>query len=130
MQIRLNGWQGIGILVSSVWLICFAVYFLYYAQDTNRYFREARKSCDSVLQSNNDVAILIERTEDRVSQIAENRAKWTKCRNDARKLRYLTIGDAYQRVPLLFVVDIGTVAFGWLVAWLGIVIVRRKRRPL
>ena len=129
MRIKLNVWQRIGIVLSLIWFISFAEYFLHYgSQDAIRYYREARRSCDSVIKSSNDVAVSLEQKEDRVTQLAENRAKYRKCRRDARNMRGQMLSDVYKGVPLLIAADFGIIVFGWLLGWFGIVITRWIRR--
>jgi hypothetical protein len=72
MLTSFNRWQQIGIVVSAIWFIGFAAYFVEYrlTNDMKSNLHEARDSCDKALQSNNDIAILIERKEDRVTQQA------------------------------------------------------------
>jgi hypothetical protein len=125
MQIKLNTLTWTGIIVSVIWFNLFMGYFLYYrAQSSNKYYIEASKSCDSVLQSSNDLAILLERKEDRIAQQTENRAKWKKCRDDIRQPYRRKLGNIYKRVPFVAAAGLGTITFGWLIAWFGIVITR------
>ena len=129
MQMKLKALTWTGIIVSVIWFNLFMGYFLYYrAQGPNKYFIEASSACDSALQSSNDVAILLERKEDRVAQQTENRAKWKKCRGDIHKLYRRRLDNIYRRVPFVAAAGLGTVTFGWLIAWFGILVGRRIRR--
>ena len=129
MQMKLKALTWTGIIVSVIWFNLFMGYFLYYrAQGPNKYFIEASRACDSALQSSNDVAILLERKEDRVAQQTENRAKWKKCRGDIHELYRRRLDNIYRRVPFVAAAGLGTVTFGWLIAWFGILVGRRIRR--
>jgi hypothetical protein len=103
-------------------------YFYDRAQGPNKYFLEASNTCDSVAQSNNDAAILLERKEDRVAQQTENRAKWRKCRENIQQRYRKRLDKTYKRIPFVAAAGLGTVTFGWLIAWFGILIARRIRR--
>jgi hypothetical protein len=126
MLTSFNRWQQIGIIVSAFWFIGFAVYFVEYrlTTDMKSNLHEARDSCDKALQSNNDVAILIERKEDRVAQQAQNRAKWRICRDNVREQRHLTVRSNYKRLAYMFAANLGMITFGWLAVRFGIVIIR------
>ena len=129
MQVKLNALTWTGIIVSVIWFNFFIGYFLYYrAQGPNKYFIEASNSCDSALQSSNDVAILLERKEDRVAQQAENRAKWKQCRGEIQQPYRRSLDKIYRRIPFVAAAGLGTVTFGWLVAWFAILVARRIRR--
>jgi hypothetical protein len=129
MQMKLKALTWTGIIVSVIWFNLFMGYFLYYrAQGPNKYFIEASSACDSALQSSNDVAILLERKEDRVAQQTENRAKWKKCRGDIHEPYRRRLDNIYRRVPFVAAAGLGTVTFGWLIAWFGILVGRRIRR--
>jgi hypothetical protein len=76
------------------------------------------------LRSSNDAAVLLERTEDRIAQIAENRIKMEKCRDDVHKPYRQKLGKVYRSVPFLAAAGLGTITFGWLIAFLAIAIAR------
>ena len=130
MFTSLNRWQWIGILVSIIWFIGFADYFVQYRLKTgdSGTVSEAQDSCDKALQLSNDVAILIERKEERVARQAENRGNWKKCRDDVREQRRLTVRSDGERILFLLAADLGTITFGWMVVSFGIGIVRSMRR--
>jgi hypothetical protein len=129
IQIKLNALAWTGIAVSVIWFNLFVGYSLYHrAQSPNRYFMEATRSCDNVLQSSDDIAILLERKEDRISHQAENRAKWKKCRDDINERYRRRLDNIYKRIPFIAAAGLGTITFGWLIAWCGIVVSRRIRR--
>jgi hypothetical protein len=118
-----------GIVVSVIWFNLFVGYFLYYrAQGPNNYFIEATNACDNALQTGNDKAILIEPSKDRIAQQAVNRAKWRQCRDDINPPYRRSLSKIYKRIPFVAAAGLGTVTFGWLVAWAGILIARRIRR--
>jgi hypothetical protein len=130
MLTSFNRWQQIGIVVSAFWFIGFAAYFVEYrlTNDMKSNLHEARDSCDKALQSNNDIAILIERKEDRVAQQAQNRAKWRICRDNVREQRRLTVRSNYKRLAFMFAANLGMITFGWLAVWFGILITRWIKR--
>jgi|ERR1039458_9380020 len=129
MQIKLNTVTWIGIIVSVIWFNLFMGYFLYYrARSPNKYFIEASASCDRALQLSNDSTILLERKEDRVAQQTENRAKWKKCRDAIHQPYRRRLRNIYKRIPFVAAAGLGTITFGWLITWLGIVVTRRIRR--
>jgi hypothetical protein len=104
-------------------------YFLYYrAREPNRYFIEAIRDCDSALQSRNDLAILIDRKDERIARQAENRANWKICRDDIRLPYRQRLDRANRRIPFLAAAGLGTITFGWLVALLGVMIARRIKK--
>jgi len=118
-----------GIVVSVIWFNLFVGYFLYYrALGPNSYFIEATNACDSAAQAENDKAILIEPAEDRVAQRAAIKAKWKKCRDDINQPYRQSLSEIYKGIPFVAAAALGTVTFGWLVAWAGILIARRIRR--
>jgi len=125
MQIKLTALTWIGIVISMIWFNLFMGYFLFYrAQGPNKYFLEANKTCNSILRSSNDAAILLERKEDRVAQQSENRANWKKCRDDIRQPYRQRISKIYKRIPFVAAAALGTITFGWLIAWFGILVAR------
>jgi hypothetical protein len=129
MQARLNALTWAGIIVSVIWFNLFMGYFLYYrAQGPNTYFIGATNACDSALQARNDLAVLIERKEDRIAQQSENRVKWKQCRDDISQPYRRRLDRIYKRIPFVAAAGLGTVTFGWLVAWLVIQIARRIER--
>jgi hypothetical protein len=128
-QIKLNALTWAGIVVSVIWFNLFMGYFLYYrAQGPNSYFIKASNACDRALQARNDLAILIERKDDRVAQQTENRAKWKQCRDDISEPYRRRLDKIYKRVPFVAAAGLGTVTFGWLTVWFGSLLVRRIRR--
>jgi hypothetical protein len=129
MQIKLNATMSIGIIASVIWFNCFLGYGLYYgALETSTWLNNVQQRCDVELQSRNDLAILIGRTEDRVAQIAENRTSWTKCRSFVRTVYRQHMLDVYKGLPFLLAEDFATLGFGWLAACLAFLITRRIRR--
>jgi hypothetical protein len=128
-QIKLNAATWIGIIVSMIWFNLFMGYFLYYrAQGPNQYLEAANNACDSALQAGNDIAILIERKDERVAKQAENRAKWKQCRADIQPPYRRRLDHIYRRIPFVAAAGLGTVTFGWLIAWLAIQVSSRIRR--
>jgi hypothetical protein len=129
MQIRLNAPTWAGIILSVIWFNLIMGYFLYYrAQDSNRYFIEASNACDNALQSSNDSAILIDRKDERVSQQAKNRTVWKKCRDDVQVPYRRKLDRIYKRIPFVAAAGLGTITFGWVLAWFGMLLARRIRR--
>jgi len=129
IQIKISALTWTGIIVSVIWFNLFLGYFLYQrALSPNRFLIEASNSCDNVLQSSNDLAILIERKEERVAQQTANRAKWKKCRDDIQQKYRRRLGNVYKRMPFAAAAGLGTITFGWLVAWFGIVVTRWIRQ--
>jgi hypothetical protein len=129
MQIKLSTVTWIGIVASVIWLNLFMGYFLYHrARGPNKYFIEAVAACDAALQSSNDLAILLDQKEDRVARQAANRAKWKECRNDIRQPYRRRLGKIYKRIPFVAAAGLGTITFGWLIAWFGIVVTRWIRK--
>jgi hypothetical protein len=118
-----------GIVVSVIWFNLFMGYFLYYrAQGPNNYFIKATNACDRALQADNDKTVLVEPRDDRVAQQASNRAKWKQCRDEINQPYRRRLDKIYRRIPFVAAAGLGTVTFGWLVAWAGILIARRIRR--
>jgi hypothetical protein len=129
MQIKLNALTWVGIVLSVIWFNLFMGYFLYYrAQGSNRYFMQASNACDNALQSNNDSAILIDRKDERVAQQAKNRVVWKKCRDDLQVPYRRKLDRIYKRIPFVAAAGLGTITFGWVFAWCGILFARRIRR--
>jgi hypothetical protein len=130
MQIKLNALTWVGIVLSVIWFNLFMGYFLYYrSQDSNRYYIEASSACDNALQSSNDSAILIDRKDERVAQQTKNRAAWKKCRDDVQVPYRRKLDRIYKRVPFVAAAGLGTITFGWVLAWCGILLARRLKRP-
>jgi hypothetical protein len=129
MQIKLNALTWTGIVLSVIWFNLFMGYFLYYrAQGPNKYFVDATNTCDSALQVGNDVAILLDRKEDRLAQQTENRAKWRLCRDNINQPYRRRLDKIYKRIPFVAAAGLGTVTFGWLVAWFASQLYRRIRK--
>jgi hypothetical protein len=129
MQVKLNSATWTGIIVSVIWFNLFVGYFLYYrAQGPNKYLTDAIAECDSALQAGNDTAILIERKDERVAQQTANRAKWKQCRDDIHVPYRRRLDRIYRRLPFVAAAALGTITFGWLIAWLGIQLTRRAKR--
>ncbi len=128
-QLKLNTATWAGIILSVIWFNLFVGYFLYYrAQGPNSYFIEATNACDRALQSSNDLAILIEGKDERVAQQTANRAKWKLCKDEIQLPYRRRLDKIYKRIPFVAAAGLGTVTFGWLAAWAGILLVRRIRR--
>jgi hypothetical protein len=114
MRIKLNGYQGIGILVSVIWFIgCagYTGYILYNEkQDDVLHGRlaEIRSLCEQNVKdplnpdAEFDPSILVRK----------------RCFNEARS----------NFAKNMLAISFGTVFFGWLLAWFGIVISRWIRR--
>ena len=129
MEIKLNALTWVGIVFSVIWFNLFMGYFLYYrAKDSNRYYVEASNACDKVLQSSNDSAILIDRKDERIGQQTKNRAAWKKCRDDVQQPYRRKLDRIYKRIPFVAAAGLGTISFGWLLAWSGILLIRQFRR--
>ncbi len=102
MSLKLNGWQGIGIVLSVIWFIGVAGYVLYnvdwrgfYVCSDTAWVSHVNKSGYFILSAK-DV--------------------WKDCYN---------VGSFLVE---LFSKDFAVIAFGWLVGWLGFVITRWMRR--
>jgi hypothetical protein len=129
MQIKLNALSWLGIVLSVIWFNFFMGYFLYYrAQDPNRYFIDASNVCDNALQASNDSAILIDGKDERIAQQATNRAVWKKCRDDVQLPYRRKLDRIYKRIPFVAAAALGTITFGWVLAWSGILLARRIKR--
>jgi hypothetical protein len=129
MQIKMDRLQSFGMFLSVIWFICFLNYFLDYGmKDVKRSLKQERNSCDSLLRASNDVAISLERKEDRTAKQAENRAEWKRCRDNVRERSHILRGHSFGRLLLLYAADLGTIVFGWLFVWLGIVVGRWIKR--
>jgi hypothetical protein len=114
MQIKLNGWQWIGIVVSVVWFMGLAGYtgYIWYNEPQEDVihgrFAEARSLCEqSVKDPLNPGAEL-----DPSISIRK------RCLNEARS----------SFAKNMIAIDVGAIVFGWLGAWVGIVITRWIRR--
>jgi hypothetical protein len=114
MQIKLNGWQAIGILVSVIWFIGVAGYtgYILYNEKQDDVLHgklaEVRSLCEQNVKdplnpgAEFDPSILVRK----------------RCFNEARS----------SFAKNMIAIDVGAVVLGWLVAWLGIVITRWIRR--
>lgn len=112
-----------------IWFNLFVGYFLYHqALRPNKILIETINECDSTLKSSNDSAILIERKEDRVAQQSENRAKWTKCRDDLQQRYRRRLDKIHTRIPFVAAAALGTITFGWFIVGFGIIVTRLIRR--
>ena len=114
MRIKLNGYQGIGILVSVIWFIGVAGYtgYILYNEKQDdvlhRRFAEVRSLCEqSVKDPLNPNA-----------ELDPSISVRKRCFNEARP----------SFAKNMLAINFGTVVFGWLVVWLGIVINRWIRR--
>ena len=106
MRIKLNGRQRIGIVLSMIWFVGFALWFSH-ATDLS--------ICDAL------------RREPLKNGGNEN-GLWTEhqlagCRGNVH-------GFYWNIVVRMFATDFGVIILGWLIAWLGIVSVRWIRRGL
>jgi hypothetical protein len=114
MQIKLSGWQRIGIVVSVVWFIGFAGYtaYIWYNEPQEDVlhgrFAIARSECEQSVKdplnpgAEFDPSILVRK----------------QCFDEARS----------SFAKNMIAIDVGAIVLGWLVAWLGIVITRWIRR--
>jgi hypothetical protein len=128
MRLKLAPITWVGVIASVIWFNLFVGYFLYYrAQGPNKYYMEARNACDRALQALNDVVILIEDKAERVAKQTENRSTWKKCLDDINIPYRRRIDRIYRRIPFVAAAGLGTVTFGWMIAWFGILIKRRLR---
>ena len=120
---KLNGWQRIGIVLSIVWFIGFAAFIWSYSVGrTGDFYGHQLDLCKAILDMNNeDVAASDPRW-------AINWANYEKCNDQARELFYSLSDENRRGIPLLLGVDLGIIAFGWLVVWLAVVVVRWIRR--
>jgi hypothetical protein len=84
--------------------------------------------CDRALQALNDVAILIDNKDERVAKQTENRAAWRNCRDNISIPYRRRIDKISERIPFVAAAGLGTVTFGWVIAWFGIQIKRRLRQ--
>jgi hypothetical protein len=129
MPFKFNALTWTGIILSVIWFNLFVGYFLYYrALGPNKYFMEATSACDGALQAGNDIAILLDRKEDRVAQQNENRAKWRQCRADINQPYRRRLDKIYQRIPFVAAAGLGTVTLGWVIAWFAALFARRIRK--
>jgi hypothetical protein len=120
MDIKLSGWQSFGVFLSIVWFVGFAVFYSYGSRANYKFYQDLRNSCDNQLQSRNNSAILVEPRDDRVARINKNREDWRQCLHDARSLRRELSGyNAFGGIWFLYAADLGTIAFGWFVWWVG-----------
>jgi hypothetical protein len=108
MRIKLNGWQGIGILVSVIWFIGVAGYTGYILYNEQQ---------DDVLHGKlAEVRSLCEQTvKDPLNPEAEFDPSISirkRCFNEARS----------KFAKNMLAINFGTVVFGWLIAWFGFVI--------
>jgi hypothetical protein len=111
MKIRFNAWQRIGILVSLVWFIGFAVYV--WGNETqrgNKIYRMSLAKCEAALGAGN------------------NWAQYEMCNDEAAESLHSQFDDLKRDIPILFAVDVGTVVLSWFIVLSGIMITRWVRR--
>jgi hypothetical protein len=105
MKLRLNGWQRIGIVVSVIWFVGVWVY----------YYVQFEQSSQSLMLMRGEQCYAGKETEQR------------DCLDKAITERH-SRAEYRKELPLFLSLDFGTVAFGWLSVWFGIVIMRWIRR--
>jgi hypothetical protein len=66
--------------------------------------------------------------EERAQKQAEISAKFDKCWEEASQTHLESRRQVWKDLPALLAADLGTVGFGWLVAWLVILVVRWVQR--
>ncbi|MGO9358661.1 MAG: hypothetical protein ACLP1D_13465 [Xanthobacteraceae bacterium] len=113
MHINLEGWQRVGIAVSVVWFIG----FLFVGDYSTRWFWYSYGIEKSVCEEKFGITW----KDESKSDIDASRAGFEKCRTEARNAFLGAIGKIVAK-------DLGAIVLGWLVAWLGIVAMRRVRR--
>jgi hypothetical protein len=115
MRIKLNGWQRIGVVLSVIWFIGFAAYTAYIWNDEEHKYWSADQA-DIFSEATNEC---LRRSEvDYWLDSAKWHATYDKCLYEAHA-RY---------IAKMFALNFGVIVFGWLAAWLGIVVTRWIRR--
>jgi hypothetical protein len=122
---KLNGWQRIGIVVSIIWFIGFGAFIW---TDTLRQYRDfhanSAEMCRLILNANNESLPYIENQGERNKKESANWAEYEMCEKGARAFLAREYEEATSGIPLLLVIDLGTVLFGWLVVWMFVGITR------
>jgi hypothetical protein len=126
---RARGWRRIGVVLSVIWFIGFGDYI--WVSEVGRigeFYRWQLETCGKILSNANDGLQYIAKQEEREKRQSENRAKYKECQDSASSFHGSSNADLRKGIPLLLAVDLGTVAFGWLVVWLVTLVVRWVQR--
>jgi len=126
---RQRGWRGIGIMLSVIWFIGFGGYvWVREGNEKAKFFWGQSMICNSILSTRNESLQSIANEETREKREAENWANFKECRDEALRFYGSSLEDSRKGIPVLLALDAGTVAFGWLVAWIVLSVARWVQR--
>ena len=129
MQIRLNGWQRIGIVLSVIWFFGFAgVVWIWDILDKGEFYGWQLRMCDVLLDEKTESLQFLATQKERDERADENAAEDLSCRKGAERLSISVSNARYSGIPILLAVDFGIIALCWFVAWFVVAITRWIRR--
>jgi hypothetical protein len=127
---RARDWRRIGIVLSVIWFLGFGGYT--WTKEANRLqvsLLARTDLCYSILKSANDALPNIANQAQREKIYTESLARHEECGDRALRLMATDRDNfLWSSTPLLLAFDAATVAFGWLVVWLVILVVRWVQR--
>jgi hypothetical protein len=116
MKISFNGWQRIGIVLSVMWLLGFALLSESNIRQVWFSYNVDISICDAKLRE------WKERSGGKEGPWTQYQlAEYEQCKDTALKYYGGVVGN-------MFAVDVGMIIVGWIVAWLGVVSFRWIRR--
>src|SRR5262249_7324454 len=121
----LNGWQRIGIVVSTIWFIGFGAFiWTDTVRQNGEFYGSSLRMCTLILNANNEGLQYIGKQDERDKRQSANWAKYEKCQKDAEAFLNREYEEAKSGIPLLLAIYVGTVLGGWLVVWMFVCITR------
>jgi hypothetical protein len=133
MRIKLNRWQRYGVVVSVIWIIGFAGYFWDKAEkNTLQVFNAEAFACLPILGISINDFEKGRAWEDIAKNLGTLNAaampEFMKCFDAVRGRHSQSTFNNFKNISVLIAEGFGTIIIVWLVAWVGIVAVRRIRR--
>jgi len=126
---RARGWRRIGLILSVIWFLGFGL-FLWQrtVEDIVQPYSDTLKTCGEILDIDNEALQYLRTVEEIDRRQSANFAKYKKCQTDAEVTWNNTLPSNWLTLAVVVGVDLVTIALGWLVVWIGIVIVRWVQR--
>ena len=122
---RARGRRRIGIILSVIWFLGFGL-FLWQrtVEDIVQPYSDTLKACGEILDIDNEALRYLRTVEERDRRQSANFAKYKKCQTDTEVAWNNTLPRNWLTLAVVVGVDLVTIALGWLVVWIGVVIVR------
>ena len=115
MRIKLNGIQRIGIVVSAIAFVGFAVAaWIFDVREKNDFYGYQLGMCYRILNLDNDAMQYIEKQDQREKQRSTNTDRYEQCKVVASNFHTAQFNASKSGIPILLAIEFFVILLGWL----------------